>query len=68
MFVSLPPLRLQPQPTIPYNQQQNQLLDHEVSLLLKKGAMEEVPPTTPGFYSSMFVIPKKNGGSRPYSI
>lgn len=65
MFVSLPPLRLQPQPTIPYNQQQNQLLDHKVSLLLKKGAMEEVPPTTPGFYSSMFVILKKNGGSRP---
>jgi hypothetical protein len=27
--------------------------------------MEEVPPTTPGFYSNMFVIPKKNGGSRP---
>ncbi|EIE84222.1 hypothetical protein RO3G_08932 [Rhizopus delemar RA 99-880] len=53
--------------TSTYNsvQQQNQLLDHEVSLLLKKGAMEEVPPTTPGFYSSMFVIPKKNGGSRP---
>jgi hypothetical protein len=31
-----------------------------------KGAIELVPqPLTPGFYSNMFVIPKKNGGSRP---
>ncbi|KAG2191222.1 hypothetical protein INT47_012293 [Mucor saturninus] len=64
-FTSPPPLRIQPQPTIPYNQKQDQLLDQEVSLLLNKGAMEEIQPTTPGFYSSMFVIPKKNGGSRP---
>jgi hypothetical protein len=40
-------------------------LDQEVSLLLNKGAIEEIQPITPGFYSSMFVIPKKNGGSRP---
>jgi hypothetical protein len=63
-FTSPPPLRVQPQRTIPYNQQ-DQLLDQEVSLLLNKGAIEEIQPITPLFYSSMFVIPKKNGGSRP---
>jgi hypothetical protein len=61
---SSPPLRVQLQPTIPYNQQ-DQLLDQEVSLLLNKGAIEGIQPTTPGFYNSMFVISEKTGDSRP---
>ena len=44
--------------------QQDERLDQEVSLLLSKGPIEEIIPTIPGFYSSMFVILKKNGGSR----
>ena len=34
--------------------------------LLQKGAVELVnPPLTPGFYSRLFLVPKKNGKMRP---
>lgn len=65
-FLSSPPLRNHPTPITPYNLQQKELLDQEIDSLLKKGAIELTPnPSTPGFYSNMFVIPKKNGGCRP---
>ena len=38
--------------------------DEEVEALLRKGAIEEVAPS-PGFYSRVFVEPKKDGGWRP---
>ena len=39
----------------------------EVTALLGKGAIEEVNPLsqTPGFYSRIFLVPKKDGGFRP---
>jgi len=38
----------------------------EVELLLQKQAIEPVEdPTTPGFYSRLFVVPKQNGKWRP---
>ncbi|XP_065195411.1 uncharacterized protein LOC135826738 [Sycon ciliatum] len=37
----------------------------EVQALQEKGALEEVPPGTPGFLSPLFVVPKKNGKMRP---
>jgi hypothetical protein len=65
-FLSNPPLKNHPTPIIPYNVQQKELLDEEIESLMKKGAIEVTPnPLTPGFYSNMFVIPKKNGGRRP---
>ena len=65
-FISPPPLRSQPIPIIPYNQDQRLLLNQEIEELLNKGAIERVnQPSFPGFYSSMFVIPKRNGGFRP---
>lgn len=39
-------------------------LDSEVTALLDKGAIEEAP-TTPGFYSRVFVVPKASSGFRP---
>ena len=44
----------------------NLLLQEEVHTLLQKGAVELVnPPLTPGFYSGLFLVPKKNGKMRP---
>jgi hypothetical protein len=44
----------------------NLLLQEEVHILLQKGAVELVnPPLTPGFYSRLFLVPKKNGKMRP---
>jgi hypothetical protein len=44
----------------------NLLLQEEVHTLLQKGAVELVnPPLTPGFYSRLFLVPKKNGKMRP---
>jgi hypothetical protein len=44
----------------------NLLLQEEVHTLLQNGAVEFVnPPLTPGFYSRLFLVPKKNGKMRP---
>ncbi|KAG1531065.1 hypothetical protein G6F51_013639 [Rhizopus arrhizus] len=66
-FHTQPPLSHRPRPIAPFNQSQDQLLSSEIHQLLSKGAIESVNPQdpSPGFYSSMFVIPKRNGGHRP---
>ncbi len=50
--------------TLPRNAQ---VLRQEVCCLLKKGAVERVPPSEleSGFYSCYFVVPKRDGGLRP---
>lgn len=35
------------------------------NLMLEKHAIEEVDPATPGFYSTFFLVPKKDRGQRP---
>jgi hypothetical protein len=40
------------------------LLSEEVQSLLLKRVIEEIP-LTPGFYSRLFLVPKKTGGMRP---
>ena len=40
------------------------MVNEEVEALLAKGAVEEVSPSL-GYYSKMFVVPKKDGGWRP---
>ncbi|KAG0821219.1 hypothetical protein G6F19_012039 [Rhizopus arrhizus] len=66
-FHTQPPLSHRPRPIAPFNQSQDQLLSSEIHQLLSKGTIESVNPQdpSPGFYSSMFVIPKRNGGHRP---
>ena len=39
-------------------------LEEEVASLLQKGAVEEIHPISPGFYSRIFLVPKKNGKVR----
>jgi hypothetical protein len=43
------------------------LLSEEVQSLLLKRVIEDIPLTqwTPGFYSCLFLVPKKTGGMRP---
>ncbi|OLY82575.1 hypothetical protein AYI68_g3303 [Smittium mucronatum] len=43
------------------------VLKDEVASLLAKKTIEEVNTRDPGFYSDLFVIPKKTGGLRPGS-
>ena len=44
--------------------EQARVIDEEVEALLGKGAIEEVAPSC-GYYSHVFVVPKKDGGWRP---
>ena len=46
------------------NSDKAELLDAEVTELLRKGAIEKCN-RGPGFYSRMFLVPKKGGKSRP---
>ena len=39
-------------------------LEEEVASLLQKGAVKEIHPVSPGFYSRIFLVPKKNGKVR----
>ncbi|KAG2228482.1 hypothetical protein INT48_008098, partial [Thamnidium elegans] len=68
-FHTPPPVTTTPTPIIPFSDEQSHLIDQAIQDLLQKEAIEKVSPQqsqlVPGFYSSMFVIPKKNGGVRP---
>ena len=60
-FKEQPPLSREP---IFFQQSQRRELEEEVTSLLQKGAVEEIQPETPGFYSRIFLVPKKNGKLR----
>ena len=47
-----------------FQQPLSQQLDEEVASLLSKGAVEEIIPECPGYYSRIFLVPKKNGKLR----
>ena len=62
-FKSVPPLSVI---LINLSQSSSLLLREEIAELLKKQAVERVQnPGTPGFYSRLFLVPKKNGKLRP---
>ena len=50
------------QPTL--SPEQTQILDQEIESLLQKNAIESAPGRQ-GFFSPMFIVPKKDGGWRP---
>lgn len=45
--------------------QQSKLISEEVQKLLEKGAIQEVTEDEEGFYSRLFLVPKKDGQMRP---
>ena len=54
---------LSPNPIF-FQQPLSQHLEEEVASLLSKGTVEEIIPECPGYYSRIFLIPKKNGKLR----
>ena len=59
-----------PPQIIPFSEEQAHLIDQTIQHLLQKKAIERVllqqqAQLVPGFYSSMFVIPKKNNRVHP---
>ena len=49
-----------------YSAEQSRLISEEVTELLQKGAIGEVVPVEQtGFYSNLFLVPKKDGGQHP---
>ena len=40
-------------------------MQEQISLMLQKNAITEVPPDSPGFYSNVFLVRKASGGWRP---
>ena len=60
-FIERPPLSVDP---IFFQQSLSPQLEEEVASLLQKGAVEEIHPLSPGFYSRIFLVPKKNGKVR----
>lgn len=68
VFQERPPLSDSPIPmSQTLDKEKFRLLSEEVQSLLLKSVIEEIPPTqsTPGFYSRLFLVPKKTGGMRP---
>ena len=65
-FSSPPPVQLPTESsfTILTNKSHAELVTEEVDAMLAKGAIEEIAPS-PGCYSRLFVVPKKDGGWRP---
>ena len=54
---------LSPDPVF-FQQPLSQQLEEEVARLLSKGVVEEIIPECPGYYSRIFLVPKKNGKLR----
>lgn len=61
-----PPLRDSPRDIhLPRSPERREALLTEIQALVRKGAVAPVEPSTPGFYSHLFVVPKASGGWRP---
>ena len=61
LFLERP--NLSPNPIF-FQQPLSQHLEEEVASLLSKGAVEEIIPECPGYYSRIFLVSKKNGKLR----
>lgn len=65
-FLTQPPLAVFPIGfTPPSDLRKWEFLNEEVRSLVRKGAVFEVPNPGPGFYSNLFLVPKRTGGWRP---
>lgn len=66
-FEEMPPLSTRPLPfRMPRDANKAEVLRHEVEQMLVKRAIVKVHnPFSPGYYSLIFLVPKKNGQLRP---
>ena len=63
-FVAEPHQERRPHAPV-YSHDQAQLIRSELGELLGKGAIVELNTPSAGFYSTLFLVPKKDGGQRP---
>ena len=64
-FTSEPHQRQRPYPS-QLNQSQQELVSQEITEMISKGAVTELQtPPEGGFFSTLFLVPKKDGGQRP---
>ena len=63
-FVAEPHQERRPHAPV-YSHDQAQLIRSDVGELLRKGATVELTTPSAGFYSTLFLVPKKDGGQRP---
>ena len=65
-FISQPAQDHWPNPAM-YSAEQSMLIQEEVSTLVEKGAVTQIhnPQPQGGFYSTLFLVPKKGGQMRP---
>ena len=62
----MPPLADRPHfISLPSDAAKRETLLSEIQALISKQALIPADPNTPGFYSHLFVVPKKSGGFRP---
>ena len=65
-FTSPPLLRQTPwEMRSPQGPQEILGMREQITLMLQKNAITEVPPDSPGFYSNVFLVRKASGGWRP---
>ena len=65
-FTSPPLLRQTPwEIRSPQDPQEILGMHEQITLMLQKNAITEVPPDSPGFYSNVFLVRKASGGWRP---
>lgn len=50
---------------IKFNKEESDLISKEVETLLDKGAIERVYDLKGAYFSSIFIVPKKDGSLRP---
>ena len=65
-FTSLPLLRQTPwEIRSPQDPEEILGMQEQITLVLQKNVITEVPPNSPGFYSNVFLVRKASGGWRP---
>ena len=59
------PYQTYPPRALTHSQAEEALMQQEIGSMLEKHAIEETTPSGHGFLSTIFLVPKKDGGQRP---
>ena len=59
------PYQTYPPRALTHSQAEEALMQQEIGNMLEKHAIEETTPSGHGFLSTIFLVPKKDGGQRP---
>ena len=59
------PIQTGPPPVLQFSKSDSAKIDAEIQSLQQKGALKQVPPESDQFLSNLFLVPKRDGTSRP---